>query len=762
MAPQPLNDQEIRDFLALHRVPQFIDVFIMSLIERQPDDWRPMLLEMIERVERSGGKGAKAVSAAKEAKEAAGVVGNKALKFSADDPFAGASDHDVPPYCKRDPKMKPDRRQIVAKGVVENENTRASIKAPQQMTGSATSISAEFNYAANKCQGQCKLIVQECKQQNRPFFDSQFWFGDRNTMYPKGVPPDCTVTEPRKAMRACELYAGAPLFTGGASSNDIVQGAVGDCFFIGAVSALASCSAQNLKPVERLFVFSDIKWGVYGVMFFKNGGWRWVIVDDWVAVCQDDRGNTWPQYASPGTEPELWPMIIEKAYAKICYCWDSIDGGWARQALEDLTGGLAYTLDLAKKDKKEYGVFPSNFQALNDNPLNILGCSVGWHVSDGAGGGAGRAGEQGTLGGLFKGHAYSIIKMVTCSDGQAFVRVRNPWGNDAEWTGAYGDRSPEWNRNPLYKRELKPEFKDDGAFWMKWEDFAQIFTDIDVARFFRYDDIVITMFGVARVEDFQPNNTYILKVDKVCTACIALGQDDPLTKLDHSTRKNGKYKGMMMSCFKLTKLPAEFEDLQGCFGEKTNLPSGATRTVFKEMKLEPGHYALIPRFRDASGVGYYIRIIAAAHTDLALWKWSDGPDSAMNSHQAHANAINVPAVAVSALQPSESGHDSLGSQTSATASHTGGLSETIIKGLGIENKAKFDEMVRRAFNAGDKRNRGELSKADAKEAFKRFMAEQPIVQRSFETAFERFGQSKVNPSEFKAILDQTFMGMVAA
>ena len=37
------------------------------------------------------------------------------------------------------------------------------------------------------------------------------------------------------------------------------------------------------------------------------------------------------------------------------FCWDSIDGGWEREALEDLTGGLGYTLDLYKKDKQEWG-----------------------------------------------------------------------------------------------------------------------------------------------------------------------------------------------------------------------------------------------------------------------------------------------------------------------------------------------------------------------------------------------------------------------
>ena len=35
--------------------------------------------------------------------------------------------------------------------------------------------------------------------------------------------------------------------------------------------------------MQRLFVFTDIENGIYGVMWCKNGGWEWVIVDDWIA-----------------------------------------------------------------------------------------------------------------------------------------------------------------------------------------------------------------------------------------------------------------------------------------------------------------------------------------------------------------------------------------------------------------------------------------------------------------------------------------------
>ena len=49
--------------------------------------------------------------------------------------------------------------------------------------------------------------------------------------------------------------------------------------------------------------------------------------------------------------------------------------------------------------------------------------------------------------GLIRGHAYSVtaIKLVQLSTGKVqgkipLIRVRNPWGNEAEWKGAWSDK----------------------------------------------------------------------------------------------------------------------------------------------------------------------------------------------------------------------------------------------------------------------------------------------------------------------------------
>jgi hypothetical protein len=734
MPAEEMSDEEIREYLADQQIPQFIDLFVQTLLTKRPDDWRTAMLEMLDRMDRAGNKGAKG-----------------SLKAAM---LEGASTDNAPEYCLRDPKIQPTEQQIKTKGVTTNPTTRLEFKMPQQMRDIHTTIAARFNFVANNCQAQCKLIQQDCIKNGKPFFDEKFWFGSRNTMYPKGTPPDCTVTEPTMAMRAPELYPGAPLFAPNINYNDIVQGALGDCFFIGAVSALACSSAQALKPIQRLFVFSDLKWGIYGMVLYKNGGWAWIIIDDFIAVQRDEKGNTWPQYASPGTTPELWPMLLEKAYAKLHFSWDSIDGGFARQALEDLTGGNASTLDLAKKDKQVYGTSPTKFQAMVDDPLVLLSCSVGWNVK--TSGGVGRSGEQGTINGLFKGHAYSVVGMHTCRDGQAFVHVRNPWGNDAEWSGAYGDHSPEWDKHPQYNEEVKPEIKDDGTFWMKWEDFAAIVTDIDVVTFFKYDQVVYNYYGAATETDLEPKNVYVIKVDKPFLGMISLGQEDPLTKKVHQVQKADDLKPILLSIFKLTKLPEGFDQLEGCFGAKVNTDPGTLRQVSKEMQFEAGHYAIVPRFKDAVGVGYYIKFVVPPDAEMSMWRWEDGPQTAVDPAMCKANAAQVPEGSISATTAGATGS---GCAEIQAASNSGGLPEAIIQAWGIPTQTKFEQLVGTAFTGADKQKKGSLNQEQTKVAFKYFIAKQPRANQLFQDAVAATGKTTFTPDDFRRMVDSTLTAL---
>ena len=74
--------------------------------------------------------------------------------------------------------------------------------------------------------------------------------------------------------------------------------------------------------------------------------------------------------------------------------------------------------------------------------------------------------------------------------------MRNPWGDDTEWKGAWGDNSDMWNerrKKSAYERmklntgRIEEIGKADGIFWMSFNDFYRNFDQISLCRFFDKD-----------------------------------------------------------------------------------------------------------------------------------------------------------------------------------------------------------------------------------------------------------------------------------
>jgi calpain len=160
-----------------------------------------------------------------------------------------------------------------------------------------------------------------------------------------------------------------------ASADDVIQGAIGDCWFIGALSVLATrdellrggFSSDQIKKDMKISkeLARDMSRGVFPPMFhvymkqniwvfkfFKNFAWRYVIID-----------NKLPCYISNGTPvfgrckdiKELWVPLIEKAYAKLHGCYETLISGFIDDGLTDMTGFVAEKLNM--HDKK--GRFPN-------------------------------------------------------------------------------------------------------------------------------------------------------------------------------------------------------------------------------------------------------------------------------------------------------------------------------------------------------------------------------------------------------------------
>lgn len=112
--------------------------------------------------------------------------------------------------------------------------------------------------------------------------------------------------------------------------SDIRQGSLGDCWFMGGLATLA----ERPSLVERLFVTKEInQHGIYRVKLCKNGEWVTITIDDYFPCFPIGE----PLF-SRGQGNELWVLILEKAYAKLHGNYFNLRGGYANEALIDLTG----------------------------------------------------------------------------------------------------------------------------------------------------------------------------------------------------------------------------------------------------------------------------------------------------------------------------------------------------------------------------------------------------------------------------------------
>lgn len=56
------------------------------------------------------------------------------------------------------------------------------------------------------------------------------------------------------------------------------------------------------------------------------------------------------------------------------------------------------------------------------------------------------------------------------------VLLRNPWG-EKEWRQGWSDEDPRWKTNPELRNLLQNELKDDGKFYIEWNDFKKYYSD---------------------------------------------------------------------------------------------------------------------------------------------------------------------------------------------------------------------------------------------------------------------------------------------
>jgi len=283
----------------------------------------------------------------------------------------------------------------------------------------------------------------------------------------------------------------------GFQARDLQQGAIGDCWFMSALAVVAERPDLLLKLIPNPSMSSS---GRYGVNLFIDGTWGQVEVDDhfpFVAggggaltmVEGGIDGATGLAYCR-GRGKQLWPPLIEKAYAKMYGSYSSISGGHISEALMDLTGCPSETYNFDDR-----GFSPEAFwkKLLLYSALELpMGCATSVDPA---------LKEMGLVGM----HAYSVLEAKEMSPSLCrdpadlaslgiglcpetgllrMVRVRNPHGDGgSEWKGMFSDS--DHTVGGFGQAELNRTGKQDGTFWMNYRDFLMGFCLVDVSLAYR-------------------------------------------------------------------------------------------------------------------------------------------------------------------------------------------------------------------------------------------------------------------------------------
>ena len=306
--------------------------------------------------------------------------------------------------------------------------------------------------------------------------------------------------------RASDIFPHYDLFHDSINMNDVVQGQLGDCWLISTIASLANQRPNLIRAMfgdetNNTTLMNEV--GVYSVRLWDSLAmdWFWIVVDDLIPL--DSTGI--PVYThSTSASGALWPLILEKVFAKLVGSYEYLNGSGRFKTL-GMRIGIPMVIRLITGTRQnDITEFDLNVHNNNTDTFQhdlfrhicnglkrkaILSCCTSqWnsrkrsvskvpylkrktHAPSGA-----------SYMGIMSRHAYTLVGVAVTQAGNKLLRIRNPHGKgNSEWQG-------KWSRSdPIYKETIKElqvkddEVKDDGtSFYMELKDFIQIFTSVTV------------------------------------------------------------------------------------------------------------------------------------------------------------------------------------------------------------------------------------------------------------------------------------------
>ena len=301
------------------------------------------------------------------------------------------------------------------------------------------------------------------------------------------------------------LCAPDPAFVvDGFSLSDVVQGALGDCYFLAALADVAGHDPAGPGAVlDSLFVTAEPNpEGVYCIRLWVKGVWKHYFMDsllparanDHLDPCCEQPGTVWAGPPSPAAGTyhplvaaksacinEFWPAMLEKAWAMMHGSYAAIEGSRLKGDHFPLNSFFPHSegfrVDVA--DARDAAGGEAQWAQLRD------WAGRGWLMTCGSKKAAGVVQEGADAEGIVRNHAFSVMAVLPpppIAPQLKLLQLRNPHGR-TEWNGAYsnGDLTAWTPALRAAAGGYKPEEEGNhGLFWMPFEALEQKFDSINI------------------------------------------------------------------------------------------------------------------------------------------------------------------------------------------------------------------------------------------------------------------------------------------
>ena len=248
-------------------------------------------------------------------------------------------------------------------------------------------------------------------------------------------------------------------------SQDVVQGELGDCYFLSVLAAFAEEPNIINKLVDPKEKGNN---GSFTSNVIIHGEPVKLVVDDTFPVANESKLAFAGLNEASGN---IWPMVLEKAWAKCNRSYEDIIPGNSADAFEFLSPAPYNTFYHNAETR------PSLFETITE--ANKKGYVVLADITETA------STNLETLSklGLITNHAYTVISSAVLKKSNGaeikLLKMKNIWGTN-EWVGDWSDNSSKWTQE--FKKEVGLEPKQDGIFWISYEDYLQFYTTTHICK----------------------------------------------------------------------------------------------------------------------------------------------------------------------------------------------------------------------------------------------------------------------------------------